>query len=361
MKTQVTVLTTIYNGLPHLKEAIESTLNQTYADFEYLIIDDASTDDSVECVLSYKDPRIKLVRNEKNLGTSDTFNKALSIITTPYVVRLDQDDVSLPNRIEEQIGYLEKHPEISVVSSWEIAINAQGQKFRDIRGSLKNYGDFIGPVLLGLCPIWHPSLTFRKKDMDSFGGFKAEYRMAEDFEVTSNFALNRFSAAIVPSYHLLVRFHDTSQSAREPEKQAAIRRRIHNETLSNFIPNQQSECLSALLRLEQDPCGSKYNKEHLLDLAKDLDQLILNVKNKQKLTKDELKSLEKSIYKRIGLGVRYAKILSRLPTLIYYPMLFALSPMLMLTPQTRVSLSRIYYKLFEFRYLSRLLSNPLKR
>ena len=159
MKPQVTVLTAVYNGLPYLKEAIESTLSQTYSDFEYLIIDDASTDDSVECILSYKDSRIRLMRNKKNLGVSSTFNKALSTITTPYVARLDQDDISLPNRLKEQIDYLDKHPDISVVSSWEIVINAQGEKIRNARGKLKNYGDFLGKILLGLCPIYHPSFS----------------------------------------------------------------------------------------------------------------------------------------------------------------------------------------------------------
>ena len=100
MDTKVTIFTAVYNGLPHLSEAINSTLAQTYSDFIYLIIDDASTDDSLECILSYQDSRIKLVKNKTNLGTIGTINKALSLIDTPYAVRLDQDDVSLPSRVE---------------------------------------------------------------------------------------------------------------------------------------------------------------------------------------------------------------------------------------------------------------------
>ena len=107
MKPKVTVLTCVYNGLPHLKDAIESTLNQTYKDFEYLIIDDASPDNNViKFIESYDDSRIRFVKNEKNLGVANTINKALTLINTPYVVRTDQDDVNLPNRIEEQIDYL---------------------------------------------------------------------------------------------------------------------------------------------------------------------------------------------------------------------------------------------------------------
>ena len=110
MKPKVTVLTCVYNGLPYLKEAIESTLSQTYTDFEYLIIDDCSTDQEVvKFIESYNDTRIRFVKNEVNLGVSGTMNKAFSLIKTPYIVRLDQDDVNLPTRIEDQISYLEKH------------------------------------------------------------------------------------------------------------------------------------------------------------------------------------------------------------------------------------------------------------
>ena len=80
MKPKVTVLTCVYNGLPYLKEAIESTLSQTYTDFEYLIIDDASTNpEVVKFIKKYKDPRIRFVKNNQNLGVAKTINKALSI------------------------------------------------------------------------------------------------------------------------------------------------------------------------------------------------------------------------------------------------------------------------------------------
>ena len=94
-KPQVTVLTLVYNGLPYLKDSIESTLNQSYKDFKFLILDDASPDPNVsELIKSFRDERIEYVRNENNMGVSDSFNKALQLIDTPYTIRIDQDDVN---------------------------------------------------------------------------------------------------------------------------------------------------------------------------------------------------------------------------------------------------------------------------
>lgn len=340
MKPRVTVLTTVYNGLPYLREAIESTLNQTYSDFVYLIIDDASTDESVECIKSYKDPRMRLVRNEHNLGTSDSINRGLSMIDTPYVVRLDQDDVSMPNRIEEQIDFLEKHPDISIVCSWEYMIDSSGKKLREWKRNLRNYGDFIGFVLLGLCPIWHPSITFRKEAMVNAGGFNAEYARAEDFEVTTRLALKRFNAAVVPRFHLLQRQHNRRQSTMHDDAQANVARRVHYETISRFSSHQDFNCLAALLRLENDPCGKKYDRRHTRDILFALNEMISNVKDKQNLSHAELESLKNIMFKRLGFGVRYGGALTRLPSVLFYPAFFGLSPLLI--PGVRSLLSRAY-------------------
>jgi glycosyltransferase involved in cell wall biosynthesis len=348
MKPRVTVLTTVYNGLPYLSEAIESILNQTYTNFEFLIIDDASTDASVECIKSYKDHRIRLVRNENNLGTSGNMNRGLSLIETPYVVRLDQDDVSLSKRIEEQIAYLEKHPDIAIVCSWEQTIDSNGRKIRDWKRAIRNYGDFLGTVLLGLCPIWHPSIAFKKEVMIDAGGFNAEYARAEDFEVTTRIALKRYDAAIVPRFHVLQREHNNRQSMLYDNRQANVARRVHNETVNRFCSHSDANCLAALLRLEKDPCGKAYNRKHIKDIMMALNQLISNVRDKQKINPDEMKSLEDTIYRRVGFGVRYGAKLTRLPSILFYPTFYSLSPLLI--PGVRRTLSGVYSKLQELRY-----------
>ena len=93
---QVTVLMPVFNGEKYLAEAIESILNQTFKDFEFLIVDDGSEDRSAEIINSYKDKRIKLLRNERNLGVSRSCNKGIKLAEGKYIARMDCDDISLP-------------------------------------------------------------------------------------------------------------------------------------------------------------------------------------------------------------------------------------------------------------------------
>jgi len=349
MQPKVTVLTCVYNGLPFLKEAIDSTLNQTYTDFEYLIIDDASPDENVvKLIKSYDDPRICFVRNERNLGVSNTINKALSIIKTPYVVRVDQDDVNLPHRIEEQIAFFEKNPNIDIVCSWEKGIDDKGKKIRNWKRSLDNYGEFLGYVLIGICPIWHPSIAFKTKVMIDVGGFNKNYIRAEDFEVTSRLALRRYSAAVVPKFHLLQRQHGDSQSAEYSNIMAATGRRVHIEVINNFTSHEYIDMLGKFLRLETDFLNSKTTKSDLIKINSAMHDLLNKACEKQKLTKDEFSSLKKVIYRRVGFGIKYTSILIKLPIFLFYPAYYVLSPLQL--GNLRLIASKIYNNLVRLRY-----------
>ena len=335
---KVTVFTTVYNGLPFLKEAIESTLNQTYNDFEYFIIDDSSRDESVSVIESYNDSRIRLVKNEKNLGTAETINKGLSIIDSKYIVRLDQDDVSLPNRVKEQISYLEENPDLDIVCSWEHTIDHNGNKIRDWKTEINNYGEFLGPVLLGLCPIWHPSIAFKRESMINAGGFNKEYTRAEDFEVTARMALKRLNAAIVPKFHLLQRQHQNRQSVQFEKEQTSINRRVHNETLNFFIDDPLLKNFAEYLSLESK---SIYRKDDLIKFNKILYELFSAVSNKQKLNSIEIKSLKNVFLKRIGLSLFYCHKFKILPNFLFKLIFNFISPLA--NPRIRIFFSRAYH------------------
>lgn len=105
-----------YNVAPYVKEAIDSVLQQTYHDFELLVIDDCSTDNTVEVVRDIEDPRIRIVQNEKNVGLAENLNRGLSHITTEYVARMDGDDIAEPFWLEKEVAILDANPDIGICS-----------------------------------------------------------------------------------------------------------------------------------------------------------------------------------------------------------------------------------------------------
>lgn len=105
-----------YNVAPFVKEAINSVLNQTYSDFELLVIDDCSIDNTVVVVRSIEDPRIRIVQNEKNVGLAENLNRGLALIETEYVARMDGDDIAEPFWLEHEVEVLDNNPEIGICS-----------------------------------------------------------------------------------------------------------------------------------------------------------------------------------------------------------------------------------------------------
>jgi glycosyltransferase involved in cell wall biosynthesis len=108
----------VFNGESYLRAAIDSILNQTFTDFRFIIIDDGSTDSSVDIIKSYTDQRIELVQNETNLKLIATLNKGLEMCKADYIVRMDADDLSLPKRIEKQVEFMDAHPDVVCSGTW---------------------------------------------------------------------------------------------------------------------------------------------------------------------------------------------------------------------------------------------------
>jgi len=108
----------VYNGEKYLREAIESILDQTYTNFEFLIINDGSSDKTEEIILSYNDKRIRYIKNEQNLKLIASLNKGLDLAKGKYIARMDADDISMPKRLEKQVEFLEKHPKVGLLGTW---------------------------------------------------------------------------------------------------------------------------------------------------------------------------------------------------------------------------------------------------
>ena len=163
MPPEVTVLMTVYNGEKYLRESMDSILNQTFMDFEFLIIDDASTDASCNIILSYNDPRIRLIENEKNVGQAESLNRGLEKAKGKYIARMDQDDICLPQRLRCQLDVMEQNPNVGVCGTFAQFIDSNS---KDIivkwnEEMMTENEDLKTQLLFRPCFI-HPSVIIRK-------------------------------------------------------------------------------------------------------------------------------------------------------------------------------------------------------
>jgi glycosyltransferase involved in cell wall biosynthesis len=153
----------IYNSQEYLRCAIESVLNQTFSDFEFIIIDDCSTDDSSLIVRSYHDPRIRLFKNEQNQGISCSLNRGLDLSNGEYIIRMDSDDICLPTRFAKQVSFMEQHPEVGVCGSW---VKTIGQSESLWKPSTKP--EFVHCATLFSAVLCHPSTILRCELLDRY-------------------------------------------------------------------------------------------------------------------------------------------------------------------------------------------------
>lgn len=180
VKPIVTVLLPVYNGELYLKEAIDSILSQSYSNFIFLIINDGSSDRSEEIILSYTDSRIQYISNEQNLGLISTLNKGLQLINTKYVARMDADDISLPQRLEKQVAFLESHPEVGILGTWS-------QSFGEGNNCITKYQaehESIRYKQLYQIQLVHPTCIMRMDVLRSQSVvYDNNYTHAEDYEL----------------------------------------------------------------------------------------------------------------------------------------------------------------------------------
>lgn len=176
---KVTVLMAVYNGEKFLRPSIESVLSQTYADFEFLIIDDASSDGTLEIINSYKDPRIRIICNEKNQGTGFSRNKGILNSKGEYIAVLDADDIMYPERIAKQVLFLDEHPEIVLIGGAYDVIDQEGRWVQAIFHPTESI--VIRWKLLFNNPIATSTTMFRKYAALEVGGYDQNLRIAEDY------------------------------------------------------------------------------------------------------------------------------------------------------------------------------------
>lgn len=183
----VSVIMPVYNGEKYLQEAIDSILNQTFGDFEFIIINDGSTDKTLEIIKSYSDPRIRVISQE-NKGIIHSLNKGISESRGKYIARMDADDISLPDRFKRQSDFLEANPEIGLLgTTFAIQID---KKIKCIAAVLLQDSD-LRRQLLYKCPFGHGTVMFRKNLETGLNGlwYSPSEKHVEDYELWSRIAL----------------------------------------------------------------------------------------------------------------------------------------------------------------------------
>ena len=179
---KISVVMSVYNDAPFVREAIESILKQTFDDFEFIVIDDGSKDGSSDILALYaeKDSRIRIFRQE-NSGLIAALNHGLKYCRAPLIARMDGDDISLPYRFEAQVEVIEKHPNFAVIGSQVVFIDTFGKVIGE--SVVPTHPEYLRDHLLLENCIFHPSVLMRKEAVLNCGGYSSEAKHAEDYDL----------------------------------------------------------------------------------------------------------------------------------------------------------------------------------
>jgi glycosyltransferase involved in cell wall biosynthesis len=179
---RVSVLMCVYNGEAYVRDAVESILSQTFVDFEFLICNDGSTDATGEIVREYRDPRIRLIDNEGNIGLTRSLNLGLRVARGTFVARQDADDISERTRLARQVAFMERRSEVAMVGCWYREIDAAGRAGPRLRLPSRHID--LAWALLFYCPFVHSGVMLRREHfLRGIGLYDESFDYAQDHEL----------------------------------------------------------------------------------------------------------------------------------------------------------------------------------
>jgi hypothetical protein len=231
---RVSVVVGAYNGERFLRPAIESILNQTFSDFELIVVDDCSSDRTPQILKEFKDDRMKVVRNERNLGIAETFNKGIAATRGEYIAVQDHDDFSWPTRLECEVAFLDSNPQVGMVGSSCNVMDEAGTLVP--HWPVESEDANLRWALLWRCSFFHTSVMVRRRVIQEVGGYSSDpkYRFAEDYEWMSRVAF-RHAVANIPQQLGCWRMHKTSASELNVSQQAAALRSISQRNICHLL------------------------------------------------------------------------------------------------------------------------------
>lgn len=203
----LSVLMSVYNGMPNLERAMESIATQSFGDFEFLIIDDASTDGSRELLEKWEaeDERIRLILNETNRGLGYSLDKGVKEARGEWIARMDDDDIACPNRLKKQLKFIEENPGTDILGGWAVEIDEDGNPMR-LRQVPTSHEDIVR--LIWTIPVIHPTVMFRRRAIQQVGSYDAALRRRQDYDLWFRCAAAGLRFANIPEPLIHYRFTD---------------------------------------------------------------------------------------------------------------------------------------------------------
>lgn len=229
---KLSVLMPVFNTAPYLREAMDSMLAQTFTDFELIVLNDCSPDNADEILDAYNDPRIVRYKGVKNAGLSNVLNIGIEMAKGKYIARMDSDDISLPNRLQVQVDYLEAHPEIDLVSVGMQLFGAKEEVWiRELNPEkVKINALFHSPVL-------HASSVWKKDAFEKHGlRFRQEMVPAEDYDLWTRALLKGLKLVNLPEVLYEYRIHD-AQATLQTDRTAAKSHEVQMAYLREALPS----------------------------------------------------------------------------------------------------------------------------
>jgi len=258
----VSVLMPAFNCARYLTAAMESILSQTFREFEFVVVDDGSTDGSSEILDAFAklDKRVRVL-HQQNTGYVIALQNGLRLCTGEFIARMDADDIAMPERIEKQFEHFQRNPGTALV----------GCEFYDIdeNGAILSQGEYpyvtnrVIRWLLLLCnPMLHPGAMFRRTDILALGGYRQEFYSAEDYELWTRLC-TRGTLSNIPMKLMKKRFHAGSVSVQMQEKQAKMTAEISLQYTKAEFPQLDAEAISALSKFLTDGKPPKFGVSRL--------------------------------------------------------------------------------------------------
>jgi glycosyltransferase involved in cell wall biosynthesis len=297
----ISVVMPVYNDARYLPRAIESILDQTLEAFEYIIVDDHSMDETRDIIARYArlDSRIRVIRNEKNLGVARSLNRGYKVASGELIARMDSDDISLPERFEKQVAFLEAHPRVGVLGTQTVFIEEDDRFSQQPEWEKPTSHNDLVWRLLYSTPICHPSVMMRMKCFKEVGGYNQDYPN-EDMKLWTEMAFFTKLANledVLLHYRMPLQRHTQKLAYWEPHIQ-----RVSREYAEKLVDHEIDPKLIQVFfdfQLHNEAIKKDVALDEAIKVCQMLEDIFQAMKKKGVLEPQDIESVETYLFRQI--------------------------------------------------------------